>query len=72
LIESCETPKPHSQVQLKDVLTPTYMQQHTKFGSIEEMFGKSPATLNSVEDPKTIPGEDRDAYIMANIQAGRT
>ncbi len=56
------------QVQLKDLLTPQFMEQYTEFTSFEQMFEQSPFTVHSIDDFKAIPDEQWDAFIQMHTR----
>ena len=51
------------QVPLTEMLSPAFMQHHTRFASFEAMLAASPFSAETAEDFKAIPEDDWDAFV---------
>lgn len=55
-------------VQLSDLFTESFMQENTKFSSIEEFFEKSPFEVESAEDFASIDSSELNGYVSQNTK----
>ncbi len=68
LASNAQTLHGKHQIPLQDILTSEFLQKHTPFQSVQEMFDKSQFKITSKEDLEAIPEELLDAYIKANTK----
>lgn len=60
-----DLPKQQS-VSLADLLSPTFISQHTKFSNLDELFESGGFKFESLEEFESIPDEDLDNHIKSN------
>jgi len=53
-------------VPFEELFTQSFLTKHTKFCSLDDMFGKSGFTVNSQEDFGKIPDEEWNKFISNN------
>jgi hypothetical protein len=51
---------------LSDVLTPSFIQQHSRFKSVEELIEASGFAAKNTEEFVAVPSDQRDPFIRAN------
>jgi hypothetical protein len=49
---------------LTAILSPAFMQHHTRFASFEAMLAASPFSVETAEDFTAIPGDEWDAFVQ--------
>ncbi|MCF7618562.1 MULTISPECIES: hypothetical protein [Bacillus] len=54
------------EVQLNDLFTDSFMKKNTKFSSLDEMFDKSPFTIENQQDFESIPDDLWDNFVREN------
>lgn len=53
-------------ISFADLLSPTFISEHTDFETIQELFEQSGYTVENEEDFAAIPDEEWDAFIAEN------
>lgn len=53
-------------VPLDELLTPTFLNRHTNFASVEDMFKKSGYNVETMEELERIPEEEWNVFIATN------
>ena len=56
------------QVGISELMPDRFIQTHTGFNSVQEMYDKSGFKMESEKDLETIPDEEWDKYISDNTQ----